>query len=914
MSKISRTPVRQLRLVPTWQGKGSTVAHNVISRKPGWDPSWLLKSTPPRAVRGFLDRSRLSWNRLERSGTQVITLLAPTGYGKTALLVHWRRQALARGALVFWHTADARDDPMRLVRGLAHSAQSGSGRRGFGIEIMQWIESNSDPREALTGWLAEVAALAVEVVLLLDDVDSLPAAACSQVLSYLLGNAPANLRIALAARPTSALMARGTLSTASLTRASASDLRFTLQETLAVLSTAMGGRCNPDAGLRLHELTEGWPLGVQLAVAALHRGGNLEDLLGAATEDIRRYFVDTVIDQQSQSAVHLLVRMAQFDLLFPALCKAIFGRNDVEQDLLRIQDETPLLLRGEGGEWLRLHPLAREVLRERLAQVPLAERQSLSMLASRWYADQGMIEEAAEHAFFAGDVDAAISLVERHTHQMTVYGRSSAVLAWYQRLSQADIRLHPGFWAPAAWALAMSDRHEEARPLIDLILAQEQLTLSARFEATLISMTAAAFADRLHLVSVGLAQWPEPLREINPADYPVYLVSKGMDRLYAGHPDQARLQWARIAACDTPEVYSPVSYGFADYGTGLSYLWEGKFALTEQFLRPALARAEERMHRSNPVACMLAAILAEACWERGNGDEPRALLAGRLDVLERLGLPESLTSAYRVMARIADDEGRQDQALDLLVSLRAIGESRAMIRMQVDAQLEIVCLHARHGRADTALAESARLDTMILSRSIHTPASIVRWLELRGALAAGQAALAQTGDSQLASAQRALEVARDRAEGLRREADAVHARLLHSRLLLRQGSRDAHVAMSEAVSLGEASGMLRLVQALADGRERKVSTDAYAPERAMEAQPTRPRSLPARSAGMLTLKEREVLVLMSRSLSNKEIALAMDIGEQTIKWHVKNLFGKLNAASRRHAVARARILGLIDNG
>ena len=81
----------------------------------------------------------------------------------------------------------------------------------------------------------------------------------------------------------------------------------------------------------------------------------------------------------------------------------------------------------------------------------------------------------------------------------------------------------------------------------------------------------------------------------------------------------------------------------------------------------------------------------------------------------------------------------------------------------------------------------------------------------------------------------------------------------------------------------------------------------------MEVQRTRLRSIPARSAGMLTLKEREVLVLMSRSLSNKEIALAMDIGEQTIKWHVKNLFGKLNAASRRHAVARARILGLINN-
>jgi len=30
-----------------------------------------------------------------------------------------------------------------------------------------------------------------------------------------------------------------------------------------------------------------------------------------------------------------------------------------------------------------------------------------------------------------------------------------------------------------------------------------------------------------------------------------------------------------------------------------------------------------------------------------------------------------------------------------------------------------------------------------------------------------------------------------------------------------------------------------------------------------------------------------------------------------VKWHVKKLFGKLNAGSREHAVNRARILGLL---
>jgi LuxR family transcriptional regulator, maltose regulon positive regulatory protein len=887
------------------------IVDEIIGREPDRDPSWLLKSTPPRAARGFLDRDRLNWNRLERTGTQVIALLAPTGYGKSMLLSHWRREALARGALAFWYTADSRDDPIRLVHGLAQSAQAGSGKFGFGEANLRWIASRTDPREAMTGWLAEVAELAVEVVLLLDDVDRLPATTCGQVLSYLLGNTPANLRVALAARPTSALMASGTLSTASVTRTSASDLRFTLNETLAVLSDAMGARCNPEAGVRLHELTEGWPLGVQLAVAALRRGGDLEGLLASATEDIRRYFVDTVIDRQPPATVQLLVRVAQFDPFHPDLCQAIFGGDEVGQEFVRLLDETPLLLRAEEGEWLRFHPLAREVLRERLTKIPFAERQSLSKHASEWYAAHGMNEEAAEHAFFAGDMDAAISLVERHTQHMTIYGRSSAVLAWYQRLPKDEIRLHPGFWAPAAWALAMSDRHDEARPLIGLILAQPHLKTGARFEAGLISMTVAAFSDRLDLLSSEVALWAEPPSESHPGDLPVYLVSKGMDRLYAGHPDQARLQWAKMAECDDSEIHSPVAFGFADYGVGLSHLWEGRIALAEQTLRPALARAEARMHRYNPVTCMLAALLAEACWEHGDSEEPRALLAGRLEVLERQGLPESIAAAYRVMARVADEEGRQDQALNFLASLRAIGEARTMLRLQIEAQVELVRLHARHGRADTALAQCLQLDAMVESRPPYTPESIVHLMESRAAIAHAYAESAQPGESHVPLALEALELACSVAETLHRDADVMQARLLRAGILMRQGAKEAAAAMDEAVSLAEASGLLRLVKELAGAPEPPSATAEPRSDRPRHQEPVADQSDATRGARILTAKEHRVLVLMSRALSNKEIALAMGIGEQTIKWHVKNLFSKLNALSRKHAVARARMLGLI---
>ena len=64
--------------------------------------------------------------------------------------------------------------------------------------------------------------------------------------------------------------------------------------------------------------------------------------------------------------------------------------------------------------------------------------------------------------------------------------------------------------------------------------------------------------------------------------------------------------------------------------------------------------------------------------------------------------------------------------------------------------------------------------------------------------------------------------------------------------------------------------------------------------------------------GLLTPKEAEVLALLNSGMSNKLIARTMDIGDGTVKWHMKNLFSKLSAGTRRHAVDRARMLGLVN--
>ena len=82
--------------------------------------------------------------------------------------------------------------------------------------------------------------------------------------------------------------------------------------------------------------------------------------------------------------------------------------------------------------------------------------------------------------------------------------------------------------------------------------------------------------------------------------------------------------------------------------------------------------------------------------------------------------------------------------------------------------------------------------------------------------------------------------------------------------------------------------------------------------RAREERATPPRD--ASELDELTDREREVLVLVARGMSNHDIAEHLYLSEGTVKTHVKRIFAKLNLHDRAQAVILAYEVGLVRPG
>lgn len=233
-----------------------------------------------------------------------------------------------------------------------------------------------------------------------------------------------------------------------MTELRAADLRFTHDEAVAFLTTQLGSDLSTEAIAALENRTEGWIAGLQLAVLSMQGRADKDDFIEAFTGSQRHildYLTDEVFRQQSEHIQTFLLQTSILSRLTGPLCDAVTGRSNGQATLERLDAANLFLVPlDDERRWYRYHHLFSKVLQHYLERE--GEEHGVTLLhqrASDWYANNGLLDEALEHALAAADSGRAADLVEGHAVSLLKRGQLGILLRWFKKLPPGVVRHRP---------------------------------------------------------------------------------------------------------------------------------------------------------------------------------------------------------------------------------------------------------------------------------------------------------------------------------------------------------------------------------------------------------------------------------------------------------------------------------------
>ena len=265
-------------------------------------PAALLETKfyVPRSRRGLVSRLRLS-ERLDRgTASKLMLVSAPAGFGKTTLLTQWLAAgpgAPADKRPAAWLSLDQGDnDPASFWAYVIAALRTTS--PGVGENALALLRASGPPpvEVVLTALLNDLAAIAGDIVLVLDDYHVIDAPVVQDAMAFLLEHLPPRLHVVIAGRadpalPLARLRARGELA-----EIRAAELRFTPDEAAAYLNEMMGLQLSARDVAALEARTEGWIAALQLAALSMQGRDDVAGFIaGFAGDD--RYVVDYLAEE-----------------------------------------------------------------------------------------------------------------------------------------------------------------------------------------------------------------------------------------------------------------------------------------------------------------------------------------------------------------------------------------------------------------------------------------------------------------------------------------------------------------------------------------------------------------------------------------------------------------------------------------
>ena len=868
------------------------------------------------------------------------------GFGKTMLVSSWIESLAVREeppTPAAWLSLDEGDSDLVLFLRYFVAGIRTVFPEACPQTLSLLLEPNPpDQRLLVVAFSNELEQLPARIVFVLDDYHTIQSHDVHNFLSEMMRHWPQHLHLVLISRrspplPIATLRGRGQVG-----EIRTHDLRFTPAEAERFLEMVLAVPLSRSAIAILDQRLEGWIAGLRLVALSLRTGANTEnelEFLAGTPVEIADYLVDEVLSAQTPAILRFLLGTSILDRFCPALCECILNSAndsgdhaiDVPASIQWLESNNLFVVPLDNeGRWYRYHHLFQEFLQRRLpAEMGPAQVTELHRRAVDWFSGEGLIDEALNHALVIGDLDLAARLmaaglcavfnredrptldrwlrpfpdefVQRHPWllmiKVVVLGLSWQVAAQWRLLGQVEALLDQGdghaqdsgelYDLPVLRGMIASLRGQEAYCCghADRAIAfcEEALALLphrwtyVRGIAAMYLVLSMQATGRGETAQRMLIDEYEGLTEKTDAYALRLLFAACFNAIEAGDLEQAKLL-AQTMLDHATAGKLPHALGFSHYFLGVvHYCWNELDAAKQHF--EELVDKRFTVHTQAARNGMVGLVRVHVA---------KAEIAEAWSIVETLSqfdldrLGQDGDDARSLRAQLELVQGDRLSALRWADSYTVPVQGRSLLWLQ-DPHLAKACILLARGTSADLQAALDILDvlgdfaqrTHNVRVQIQVLAARAVTLEMQGKAAAAGAAL-----------QQAVELAQ-------------HGPFI--RIFVDLGAPMRTLLHRLSGQNGAVDTVYRILLAFSGPQGQTTPADAGPWNRAANAGLVEP----------LTDRELDVLALLRKRMSNKEIAHELVLSPDTVKRYAVNIYAKLDVSKRWEAVVKAETLGIL---
>jgi LuxR family maltose regulon positive regulatory protein len=858
------------------------------------------------------------------------TVVAPAGYGKTSLAAQWHHLLKERGGKTIWVPLDPEDcDQSRFLVTLLDSMQH------LLPEDVRGIDASGMPVAALLQMLAtRLRRIEGPLVLFLDDYHFAQTDATDSLLAKLLAASDlGHVKFVLISRSpprfaTSALRLSGELK-----QLGVADLGFSNSEAQEFFAGKATRLTREQIG-ELNQRTEGWAVALQMVRVLANDtigGGAILSSFDGSNAEMGRYLSEQVLSSLPEDVRHFLVETASLPAVSRHLAIAVSSHADAPDLFSRLGDYAlPIALLDGHGTWIRYHPVFNTFLQEEAGRVGIDTRLVLRK-AARWFEERGDCDAAVRHALAANDAELAAEIIEAAGGWRRVYATTRGGTLLFQTMiaKAADINLSRfplttlGLSVISAKA-GQLDAANHYLTIAERAVASEKLLRDLRVVRVLLSLYTDRWASAADLSALEADLSGDSDMELihralalNMLSYN-FLIRTDLER--ALHYGQLAMWAFRDGGADFGAMHLYTHIGQAAFFSGDS-------ASAIEAYRKLIDEAQTNIGKGSDLDAVGQVLLSEVLSMSGQPDAASAALSWALPHLERHDTWFDLLAAgFMAQQRVFRLNGDMIAAHAAIDSARATARRRGFDRLTRLIDGERATLLVASGDIEEAMryaevsgftAQSVHSDTAN-NLVVHLRGCVPALLLSRIYLAQGEISRARavfdrlvTGQAQKPHVPRRIEFGLlDIRLLLAESKDATAAARLSDLMLSLPVADYRAILQVEGAGFGDQLRQLAVSTEMPEVVRQRLShvLDADSAIRGF-AQYGAARHTP--EASCLTDRERGVMHLLSAGLSNKEIGRRLDLSDNTVKFHLRNIFAKLKVTTRTAAVTAGRDIGAL---